>query len=97
MSSDFSQKSGANEFTFAPTWCEWCYRILFNREKVVVSQRRYEGVYNRIADENEPFCEKGGATFSVSSDFSQKSGANEFTFAPTWLRGWDLNLTTSGL
>ena len=32
-----------------------------NRKKLVANQRRYEGVYNRIADVCVTFCEKGGA------------------------------------
>ena len=39
---------------------------------MVASQRRYEGACNRVADASVPFCEKGGATFGVSSALSEK-------------------------
>ena len=48
------------------------------RKKVVMSQRRYECVYKRIADANVPFCEKGG-TVKWVTDFSckRKIGTSE--------------------
>ena len=48
------------------------------RKKVVMSQRRYECVYKRIADANVPFCEKVG-TVKWVTDFSckRKIGTSE--------------------
>ena len=53
------------------------------RKKAVVSQRRYEGVYNRIADVSVPFCDKGG-TRKRADVFSCKDKRSKAKFAPTW-------------
>ena len=54
-----------------------------NRKKLVANQRRYEGVYNRIADVCVTFCEKGGAAAWANSDFCKKIRASDIKLAPT--------------
>ena len=53
------------------------------RKRLVMSQRRYEGACNRIADANVTFCEKGGMTEHMT-DFSAKKNRNGAKSIPTW-------------
>ena len=46
------------------------------RKRLVMSQRRYEGACNRIADANVTFCERGGAVKHVTG-FSVKKNRNK--------------------
>ena len=55
------------------------------RKRLVMSQRRYEGACNRIADANVTFCEKGGMTEHMT-DFSAKKNRNGAKSIPTWWR-----------
>ena len=45
---------------------------------LVMSQRRYEGACNWIADANVTFCDKGGAAAWVRSDFLQKNQSKRY-------------------
>ena len=42
------------------------------RKRLVMSQRRYEGACNRIADANVTFCERGGAVKRVTDFLCNK-------------------------
>ena len=42
------------------------------RKRLVMSQRRYEGACNRIADANMTFCERGGAVKRVTDFLCNK-------------------------
>ena len=53
------------------------------RKRLVMSQRRYEGACNRIADANVTFCDKGGMTKHMT-DFSAKKNRNGAKSIPTW-------------
>ena len=55
-----------------------------------MSQRRYEGACNRIADANVTFCDKGGMTKHMT-DFSAKKNRNGAKSIPTWQGQKDLN------
>ena len=48
------------------------------RKRLVMSQRRYEGACNRIADANVTFCERGGAAAWVNSDFCIKNQSKRY-------------------
>ena len=50
------------------------------REKVVVSQRRYERACKRIADANMPFHERGGTTARVTDFSAKKIGTQQSPF-----------------
>ena len=52
------------------------------RKKVLVSQRRNECACKRIAETNEPFCEKGGAR-KQADVFLAKEKRSKANFAPT--------------
>ena len=47
------------------------------RKRLVVSQRRYEGACNRIADANVTFCDKGAAADKVKPCFWYKNTASK--------------------
>ena len=43
-----------------------------SHKKVLVSQRRYERACKRIADVNEPFCERGAATEHMKNTHAKR-------------------------
>ena len=67
-------------------------RVLFilrrrrSRKRLVVSQRRYEGACNRIADANVTFCERGAAADNVKPYFWYKKMRRTKRLAATWER-----------
>ena len=52
------------------------------RKRLVMSQRRYEGACNRIADANVTFCDEGGAK-GIGRMFFCTEKRSKANFAPT--------------
>ena len=46
------------------------------RKRLVMSQSRYEGACNRIADANVTFCERGGTVKRVTDFLCKKIGTS---------------------